>query len=605
MDLTAGPRAGADPWPPRNGRSGGPGAPTQRRSPASGGTLTGRLRAFLPWPTNSSDGPLTDLVRAHRQIHSGGDILALRRAYATAERMHWGQKRKSGEDYITHPLAVAQILAELGMDSTTLVAALLHDTVEDTSYTLPRLQDDFGPEVALLVDGVTKFDKGFFGADAEVETIRKMLVRAGQDVRVLVIKLADRLHNMRTIDARSPASRVRIASATRDVLVPLCDRLGIQALKRELEDTVLWALDPEGYDEVRRHVASRPHWGALLHEVISTIQPALARAKINARVGPRPRHYYSIWKDARDKHQQTPREIPRIVIIVEGSQTDCYAAMGTVHSTWRPVPGRFKDFIASPKNNLYRSLHTTVLGPDGQPLEVLIRTEPMHRAAEYGIVSNFRFPEYTTRLSKQARMEQLAWLRRVLDWEAVADDAAKFLDALRCDLSADQIHVFTTDGRRIQLPSGSTAVDLAYTVSVETGHSCVAAQCGGRLIPLSSPLAEGNVVEIVCGDQGTSGPSPDWLDFVRTPRARLQISQWFDAGEPATIGHKVRIGRAAIGLALRQRNRGLANDEPLMTLAAELGYPDMEALLVAVAEHRISPDDLVEKMIAAVDKFPL
>jgi len=586
VDLTAGSRASADAWPPRTGAAGAPGAPTQRDSTTSEGSLSGRLRAMLPWPTSSSDDPVADLLRAHRQIHPHGNVNALRRGYAIAERMHRGQMRKSGEPYITHPLAVAQILAELGMDTTTLVAALLHDTVEDTSYTLPALRDEFGPDIALLVDGVTKFDKGFFGADAEVETIRKMLVRAGQDVRVLVIKLADRLHNMRTIDARSPASRTRIASATRDVLVPLCDRLGIQALKRELEDTVLWALDPEGYEGVRRHVASRPWWASFLSEVISTIQPRLARGKINARVTPRPRHYYSIWKDANAAGQPIPREVPRIVIIVEDSTTDCYAALGTVHSTWRPVPGRFKDFIASPKNNLYRSLHTTVLGPDSQPLEVLIRTEPMHRAAEYGIVSNFRFPEHTARLSKQTKSEQLDWLRRVLDWEVVADDAKRFLDALRCDLTESQIHVFTTDGRRIQLPSGSTAVDLAYTIGEQTGHSCVAAQRGSRLIPLSSPLTDGDVIEIICSDSPTAGPSRDWLEFVRTSDARLQISQWFDAGEPATIGHKVRIGRAALGLALRQRNRGLANDDPLLVLAGELGYPDLEALLVAVAEHR-------------------
>jgi len=604
VDLTAGSRASADAWPPRPGQVGVPGAPTQRDTAGAEGGLASRLRAMLPWPANSSDEPVADLLRSHRQIHSHADVTVLRRAYVTAERMHRGQKRKSGEDYITHPLAVAQILADLGMDTTTLVAALLHDTVEDTSYTLPQLENDFGPEVTLLVDGVTKFDKGFFGADAEVETIRKMLVKAGQDVRVLVIKLADRLHNMRTIDARSPASRVRIATATREVIVPLCDRLGIQALKRELEDTVLWALEPEGYEEIRSLVAGRPHWNQFLSHVISRIQPELARARIDARVTPRPRHYYSIWKDAKAAGQPVPREIPRIVVIVEGEMTDCYAALGTVHTTWRPVPGRFKDFIASPKNNLYRSLHTTVLGPENQPLEVLIRTEPMHRAAEYGIISNFRFPEYTARLSKQTKLEQLDWLRRVLDWQVAADDAERFLDALRCDLSESQIHVFTGDGRRIQLPSGSTPVDLAYTLGEQTGHGCVAAQRGGRLIPLSSPLSDGDVVEIVGSDPAASGPSRDWLDFVKTPHARLQISQWFDAGEPATIGHKVRIGRAAIGLALRQRNRGLADDGPLMALADELGYPDMEALLVAVAEHRIAPDQLVERMISAVDSGP-
>ena len=601
MDLTAGPSASADAWRPHHPLIDPAGPPTRRASAGTESRLTGRLRAMLPWPSNSSTDPVANLLRAHRQIHPHSDMGLLRRSYAVAEQMHRGQLRKSGQPYITHPLAVAQILAELGMDTTTLAAALLHDTVEDTSYTLPALRDEFGAEVALLVDGVTKFDKGFFGADAEAETIRKMLVKAGQDVRVLVIKLADRLHNMRTLDARSAASRARIAKATQDVLVPLCERLGIQALKRELEDTVLRALDPDGFAEIQRYVSARPAWAYHLNSVISHVKPALSRAKINAVVEPRPRHFYSIWKDNAAAGHPVPRELPRIVIIVDGPQTDCYAALGTVHGTWRPVPGRFKDFIASPKNNLYRSLHTTVLGPDNQPLEVLIRTEPMHQAAEYGIVANFRFPAYTARLSKETRRDQLAWLDRVLDWEVVADDAARFLDALRCDLTEGQILVFTGDGRRIQLPTGSTPVDLAYTLDVQAGHGCVGARLGGRLVPLSSVLHDGDVVEIITTDPSSSGPSRDWLDFVKTPHARLQISQWFNAGEPATIAHKVRIARGAIGSALRQRGRGLSGDDLLTTLAAQGGYPDLEALLVAVAEHRLSADELVERMIAAVD----
>jgi guanosine-3',5'-bis(diphosphate) 3'-pyrophosphohydrolase len=601
VDLTAGPRASADAWPPRSSTT-APGAPTRRESAGSESRLTERLRAMLPWPNNSSADPVADLLRSHRQIHPHSDVGVLRRGYAIADRMHSGQLRKSGEPYITHPLAVAQILADLGMDTTTLVAALLHDTVEDTSYTLPQLREEFGDEVALLVDGVTKFEKAWFGSDAEGETIRKMLKRAGQDVRVLVIKLADRLHNMRTLDARSPASRMRIAKATQDMLVPLCDRLGIQALKRELEDTVLWALDPDGFDTIQRYVTARPAWGYFLDSVIARLKPELTRAKINAEVRPRPRHYYSIWKDSAEL--PAPRELPRIVIIVDGAQTDCYAALGTVHTTWRPVPGRFKDFIASPKNNLYRSLHTTVLGPDNQPMEVLIRTEPMHRAAEYGIVANFRFPDYTARLSRETRREQLAWLERVLDWQEVADDAERFLDALRCDLSEGQILVFTTDGRRIQLPTGSTPVDLAYVLGERIGHGCVGARLGGRLIPLSSVLHDGDVVEIITTDPASAGPSPDWLDFVKTSDARLQISHWFEAGEPATIAHKVRIGRAAIGLALRRGGRRMVGDDPLTALAIDRGYPDLEALLVAVAEHRVSAEELVKQMIQAVDSAP-
>jgi GTP pyrophosphokinase len=576
-------------------------APTQRDTSLAEGRFTGRLRSLLTWSAPADD-PVIDLLRTHRQIHAHADVNVLRRSYTIAERMHRGQMRKSGEPYITHPLAVAQILAELGMDTTTLVAALLHDTVEDTSYTLPALEAEFGPEVSLLVDGVTKFDKVYFGETAEAETIRKMLVKAGKDVRVLIIKLADRLHNMRTLGARSPASRARIARATNDVLVPLCDRLGIQALKRELEDTVLSNLHPEDFATIDKLVKSRPSWRGFLDRVIGRLQPALTKAKITASVAPRPRHYYSIWKDSRELTRE-PHELPRVVIVVDGPQTDCYAALGTVHTTWRPVPGRFKDFIASPKNNLYRSLHTTVLGPDNQPLEVLIRTEDMHRAAEYGIVANFRFPQQTARLTREARGEQLSWLRRMLDWQVVADDAERFLDALRCDLTTNQIHVFTADGRKVQLPLGSTPVDLAYTLDTELGHSCVGARRSGRLIPLSSRLAEGDVVEVLSQPSATAGPSREWLSFVKTPHARLQINRWFaDGTEPATIAHRVKLGRAAVGLALRKRDRGLADDTPLMAVVGELGYPDLEALLVAVAEHRLEADTVVDRMIAVVDR---
>jgi GTP diphosphokinase / guanosine-3',5'-bis(diphosphate) 3'-diphosphatase len=578
--------------------------PTQRDAPAQDGWLSQRLRAFLPWPSHGAD-PVGALLRTHRHIHPRGDVGLVRKGYTVAERMHRGQMRKSGDAYITHPLAVAQILAGLGMDTTTLVAALLHDTVEDTSYTLGALSEEFGPEVALLVDGVTKFDKVFFGDIAEAETIRKLLLRAGQDVRVLVIKLADRLHNMRTLDARSTASRIRIARATQDVLVPLCDRLGIQALKRELEDTVLWALEPEWYARIEQHVKGRPDRTALLSTVIGTLQPDLARAKISAQVSERPRHYYSIWKDTVSAHRPAMHDLPRVVIVVDGPRTDCYAALGTVHTTWRPIPGRFKDFIASPKNNLYRSLHTTVLGPEDQPLEVLIRTEPMHRSAEYGIVANFRYPDHLARLSPQAREEQLTWLRRVLDWQDVADDAESFLEALRCDLTESQIHVFTNDGRRLQLPSGSTPVDVAYALSTGIGHSLVGARRNGRLIALSSTLADGDVVEIISQSPGSTGPSRDWLAHVRTASAQLQINRWFDEdAEPETVAHRVQLGRTAIGLALRDRDRSLADDAPLVALAAERGYPDLEAMLVAVADRRLPAEDVVSQVISAVDSPP-
>ncbi|MEJ3745274.1 RelA/SpoT family protein [Actinomycetes bacterium KLBMP 9797] len=561
--------------------------------------LSARLRSLLSWST-SDDDPVTTLTKTHRAIHPYADAGVLRRGYAIAESMHRGQFRKSGDPYITHPLAVAQICAELGMDTTTLVAALLHDTVEDTTYTLQALSDDFGPEVAHLVDGVTKFDKAYYGQAAEAETIRKMIVAAGKDVRVLIIKLADRVHNMRTLDARSAASRARIARATLDVLVPLCDRLGIQALKRELDDIVLYHLHTEWYERIDRHVQNRPDWAGYLQNVEACARLALKRGKVTANVTSRPRHYYSIWKDTVSGGHHQPFDLPRIAVVVDGPETDCYAALGVLHGLWRPVAGRFKDFIASPKNNLYRSLHTTVIGPDDRSVEVLIRTEEMHRSAEYGIAANFRFARPSDRTDR-TRADELAWLRRVLDWEQETADATQFLNSLRCDLAESQIQVFA-DGRQVLLPAGSTPVDLAYELSAETGEHCLAAKINGRLVPLASQLDEGDVVEIFT--EPAQEPQREWLTFVKSPHAQMQINRWFaDHQEPGiTIADKVRLGRATIGLTLRKHDRGLASEVPLRTLADDLGYPDLETMLVAIFDRTISPDDVVDKLIALVDR---
>ncbi|MEV0940592.1 RelA/SpoT family protein [Micromonospora wenchangensis] len=569
--------------------------------------LTRRLRSLLSWPANDAD-PVTQLVRTHRGIHSSADASVLRRAYTIAENMHRGQFRKSGEPYITHPLAVAQICADLGMDTTTLVAALLHDTVEDTRYTLQALSEDFGPEVAHLVDGVTKFDKAFYGKAAEAETIRKMIIAAGKDVRVLIIKLADRLHNMRTLGVRSAASRERIARKTQEVLVPLCDRLGIQTLKRDLDDVVLLHLEPDEHARLARHVHDRPGWDAYLDDVVAQAKVALRRSRVDAEVSVRPRHLYSIWKDTVAGGHAVPYDLPRIVIVVDGPATDCYAALGAVHGRWRPVPGRFKDFIASPKNNLYRSLHTSVCGPQDRTVEVLIRTREMHRCAEYGVAADFRFPRAATGASNT---DQLSWLRRVLDWEQEAPDPAQFLQSLRCDLAEAQIQV-VADGRQVVLPAGATPVDLAYELGTERGDHCLAARINGRLAPLASELDEGDVVEIYTesdaesgfeADVAPRGPRREWLDFVKSPHAQMQISRWFtEHVEPGiSIADKVRLGRATIGLALRTHNRGLASDLPLLRLSEELGYPDLETLLVAVFDRAVEPDTVVRQLIDLVD----
>ncbi|MBO4163130.1 MULTISPECIES: RelA/SpoT family protein [Micromonospora] len=569
--------------------------------------LARRLRSLLSWPANDAD-PVTQLVRTHRGIHSSADASVLRRAYTIAENMHRGQFRKSGEPYITHPLAVAQICADLGMDTTTLVAALLHDTVEDTRYTLQALSEDFGHEVAHLVDGVTKFDKAFYGKAAEAETIRKMIIAAGKDVRVLIIKLADRLHNMRTLGVRSAASRERIARKTQEVLVPLCDRLGIQTLKRDLDDVVLLHLEPDEHARLARHVHDRPGWDAYLDDVVAQAKVALRRSRVDAEVSVRPRHLYSIWKDTVAGGHAQPYDLPRIVIVVDGPATDCYAALGAVHGRWRPVSGRFKDFIASPKNNLYRSLHTSVCGPQNRTVEVLIRTREMHRCAEYGVAADFRFPRAATGASNT---DQLSWLRRVLDWEQEAPDPAQFLQSLRCDLAEAQIQV-VADGRQVVLPAGATPIDLAYELGTERGDHCLAARINGRLAPLASELDEGDVVEIYSessvasgfeADVAPRGPRREWLDFVKSPHAQMQISRWFtEHVEPGiSIADKVRLGRATIGLALRTHNRGLASDLPLLRLSEELGYPDLETLLVAVFDRAVEPDTVVRQLIDLVD----
>jgi guanosine-3',5'-bis(diphosphate) 3'-pyrophosphohydrolase len=582
----------------------GHGAALGRAAPPPAGDLplTRRLRSYLSWP-GPDDDPVTRLAKTHRAIHAGSDTAVIRRAYAIADNMHRGQFRKSGEPYITHPLAVAQICADLGMDTTTLVAALLHDTVEDTRYTLQALGDDFGPEVAHLVDGVTKFDKAYYGQVAEAETIRKMIVAAGKDVRVLIIKLADRLHNMRTLDARSPASRARIARATHEVLVPLCDRLGIQVLKRELDDLMLLNLEPEAYTRIDEHVRRREGYQDYLEQVMAQAKAALRRSRVSAEVTSRPRHYYSIWKDTADGAHVVPHDPPRILVVVDGKESDCYAALGAVHGRWRPVPGRFKDFIASPKNNLYKSLHTTVIGPDNGSVEVLIRTEEMHQLAEYGIAAHFRYPKPVQYLAR-ARTEQLAWLKRVLDYEQETSDAGQFLASLRCDLSEAQIQVFA-EGRPVVLPSGSTPVDLAYELSVQRGDNCLAATVNGRLAPLSSPLEDGDVVEVFSEADGAgNGPRREWLSFVKSPHAQMQIKRWFtDHEEPGiSIADKVRLGRATIGLALRRHDRGLASDLPLLQLADELGFPDLETMLVAVVDRAISPDTVADRLVALVDR---
>ena len=546
---------------------------------------------------------LEPLAGVHRALHPKADLTLLQRAYDVAEEKHANQKRKSGDPYITHPLAVSTILAELGMDTTTLVAALLHDTVEDTDYSLGRLSEDFGAVVAHLVDGVTKLDKVKLGAAAEAETIRKMVIAMARDPRVLVIKLADRLHNMRTMRFLPPEQQARKARETLEVFAPLAHRLGMATIKRELEDLAFAILHPKKYDEIVRLVANRaPSRDTYLQTVIDEVSAHLAGARITGTVEGRPKHYYSIYQKmiVRGRDFDDIHDLVGVRIMVDEVR-DCYAAIGVVHSVWQPMPGRFKDYIAQPRFGVYQSLHTTVIGPDGNPLEVQIRTRTMHRTAEYGIAAHWRYKE--TRGTHHPTngtidVDEMAWMRQLLDWQREAADPSEFLEALRYDLATREIFVFTPKGEVITLPTGSTPVDFAYAVHTEVGNRCIGARVNGQLVALERKLQNGEVVEIFTSKAEGAGPSQDWMSFVASPRARAKIRQWFakERREEA-----IEAGKNAIAKELRRVGlpvQRLVSVESMVAVSRELRYPDVSALYAAVGEHHASPRHVVQRLVA-------
>ncbi len=559
--------------------------------------LARRITAQRPGPVKQV---LEPLVAVHRELHPKADLALLQRAYDVAEEKHSHQQRKSGDPYITHPLAVSTILGELGMDTTTLVAALLHDTVEDTDYSLPRLTEDFGDEVAHLVDGVTKLDKVKLGAAAEAETIRKMVIAMARDPRVLVIKLADRLHNMRTMRFMRPEQQSRKAKETLEVFAPLAHRLGMATVKWELEDLSFAILHPKKYDEIVRLVANRaPSRETYLRSVIEEVSAQLSGSRITATVEGRPKHYYSIYQKmiVRSRDFDDIHDLVGVRVLVDDVR-DCYAAVGVVHSVWQPMPGRFKDYVAQPRFGVYQSLHTTVIGPDGKPLEVQIRTREMHRTAEYGIAAHWRYKETRGTHNGGVDVDEMAWMRQLLDWQREAADPGEFLEALRYDLATREIFVFTPKGEVITLPTGSTPVDFAYAVHTEVGNRCIGARVNGRLVALERQLENGEVVEIFTSKAEGAGPSRDWLSFVASPRARAKIKQWFakERREEA-IEH----GKDALAKELRRVGlpvQRLVSAESMVAVSRELRYPDVSALYAAVGEHHASARHVVQRLVA-------
>ncbi|GAA2105201.1 RelA/SpoT family protein [Actinomadura alba] len=550
-------------------------------------------RPFRPGRPDPVQPGVEPLIAAHRAVYPSVDVHELRRAYAVAERMHRGQPRKSGAPYVTHPLAVAMILAAMGMDTTTLVAALLHDTVEDTPYTLGEVRADFGDEIAVLVDGVTKLDGEKWGDRAEAETFRKIVLAAAADLRVLVIKLADRLHNLRTIGFQSPHKRERIANASLELLGPFAERLGIYVLKRELDDLAFAARDPAAHAATEVAVADAlADVDTALGPALSRLRSALAEHRVRARVSLRPRHLYSVYRDlGADPGRMRPSEAGRVLIVVDGDDQECYIALGAVHSALRPIPGRVKDFIALPKFNLYQSLHTVVIGPEGDLLDVIVRSRAMHPVAEYGIVAHIRAAgnEAATADAVAGRRD-LGWLRQLLTWQSSAP-SAEFLHSLRAELATGHVAAFTPAGDVMALPAGATAIDFAYALGTETGDRCIGVLINGRLAALSAEIRSGQVVEILTAPGG--GPSEEWLEFATTAQTRVRIQHWLAsrrADEAADTGRRgLALALAAHGIDLLAAE---AQGESL-AIARGLGFVELDDMYAAMDGGRLSLDELV------------
>ena len=563
-----------------------------------------RLSFFAPRAGTGVDPLLSPLLETMTAVSPKENLEVIRRAYTVAERAHRGQTRKSGDPYITHPISVATILGELGSPAEVVAAALLHDTVEDTDYSLDRLRAEFGEVIAVMVDGVTKLDKVTYGEAAQAETVRKMIVAMSRDVRVLLIKLADRLHNARTWKYVPAASAERKAKETLEIYAPLAHRLGLNTMKWELEDRSFQVLYPKVYEEIVSLVAQHaPAREQYLSTVSSQINEDLRKAKIKAEVTGRPKHYYSIYQKmiVRGRDFSDIYDLVGVRVLVD-SVRDCYGVLGTLHARWSPVQGRFKDYIALPKFNLYQSLHTTVIGPTGKPVEIQIRTREMHRRAEYGVAAHWK---YKAMSAQQGGAEvtpianDAAWLRQLMDWQKETTDSGEFLDSLRFEINTQEVYVFTPKGDVLALPQGATPVDFAYTVHTEVGHRTIGARVNGRLVSLESSLSTGDVVEVFTSKSPDAGPSRDWLGFVQSPRARSKIRQWFSKERREDALEK---GKEELAKALRRQDlpmRRLLTHETLATVADDLNLPSVDALYTSIGEGHTGSQHVVEKLRAS------
>ena len=561
--------------------------------------------------------PLLPIMQACRNHHPDEDLSILERAYRRAVIQHSSQRRKSGEPYIIHPLAVAQILADLGMGPLVVAAGLLHDTVEDTDYTLDECRAEFGDTVTGLVDGVTKLSKMEYGDSAQAETIRKMVVAMSRDVRVLVVKLSDRVHNARTWRYVKSSSAQKKARETLDVYAPLANRLGMNAIKTELEDLSFKVLYPKIYNEIVVLVARRAgQRDVYLAQILAEINEDLDAQHIKAYVTGRPKDYFSIYQKmiVRGHDFANIYDLVGVRIIVDTIR-DCYAALGAVHARWSPVPGRFKDYIAMPKLNMYQSLHTTVVGPGGKPVEIQIRTWDMHRRAEFGIAAHWKYKENgqagralstpdksdlkrgSDDNQELSEADNLKWIQQLADWTSETPDSNEFLGSLKEDLGAAEVYVFTPKGKIVSLPASATPVDFAYAVHTEVGHRTMGARVNGRLVPLDTKLENGDTVEVLTSKSDNAGPSRDWLSFVKSPKARNKIRQWFSKERRTEA---IEEGRDELTRAMRKRNLPigtLLTTQALVGVADELNFPNPDAVFAAIGDGQISTQNVIAHLV--------
>ena len=546
-----------------------------------------------------TDEAFAQLIELTSAYLSYEDVRQLRRAYAFACNAHEGQKRKTGESFINHPIQVALILAELRMDVDTMTAALLHDTVEDTQITLKVLEKEFSKEISDLVDGVTKITRIEIESlsEQQVQNIRKMLMAMSKDIRVVIIKLADRLHNMRTLQALREDRRIFKARETMEIFAPIANRLGINSIKWELEDLSFFYLEPARYQQVNRMVnESRSAREEYLERSIELLSEELARANIDAKVTGRPKHLYSIYQKMAQKGKDFSEIYDLIALrVIVNKISECYSCLGAVHTIWPPMPGRFKDYIAMPKINRYQSLHTTVIGPAGRPLEIQIRTKEMHQISEYGVAAHWQYKENRASITNAKIDEQLSWLRQMLDWSDENTDPREFMESLRIGLNYSEVFVFTPKGEVVRLRIKSTPIDFAYAIHTEVGNHCVGAKVNGVIVPLTYELQMGDRVEILT--LKNSGPSRDWLNIVQTPTARSKIRGYFSK---ITKDDDIVRGRELLGREMRKHGMGISSAQSIKAVkkvSEELGHKTPDDLLALIGMGRQSPRQIANKLL--------